>query len=160
QSRPTASRSWSTMATEGALCICVGASTSIPRPLFAITFSRFYKRSPRHLSSLISVMSLMLTALASQPSSKDSAWHACGRRHCACRACKVVFFIYFRLSAYRLCSKTTAAEALHQCRRCLNGKYSRRCWKEGPQRTRLCREPEHSVVVHAARHKESIALCW
>src|SRR5262252_10407393 len=105
-------------------------------------------------------MSLMLTALALRPWSRDSAWHACGRPHCACGDCKVAFSICFRLSAYRLYSKRRAAEALRRCRRCLNGKHSRRCWKKDPQRTRLCRKLEHSVVVDAARHEESIALCW
>src|SRR5215471_13610520 len=102
-------------------------------------------------------MSLTLTAPALRPWSKGSEWHACGRRHCACRACMDDFSSYFRLPAYRLYSKITAAKVPHRYRRCLNGKYSRRCWKKYPRRTRLCRELEHPVVVNATRYEECVA---
>src|SRR5215831_12019055 len=102
-------------------------------------------------------MSLTLTAQASRPSSKGWEWHACGRRHCAWRVCMDDSSSYFRLQAYRLYSKRTAVKARHRYRRCLNGKCSRKRWKEDAQRTRLCRELEHSVVVDAACHEECVA---
>src|SRR5215469_1295191 len=102
-------------------------------------------------------MSLTLTAPALRPWSKGSEWHACDRRHCAYRACMDDFSSYFRLPAYRLYSKRTAAKVRHRYRRCLNGKCSRKCRKKNAQRARLCRKLEHSVVVDAARHEECVA---
>src|SRR5580693_4946432 len=147
------------MGKKAALCVCMVVSTSILHPLFAIGFWPFHRHSRRKPSSLISMMCLTLTALALRPLSKGSKRHGRSRRRCACVGCKVVFFIYFRLRACPLYSKRAAVEVLHPSRRCPNDKCSRQRWKKEPQRTRLCREPEHSVLVYAARHEECVALC-